>query len=83
MIVLWKGDYVLMRRYRHREGIATVVDYEKDMQVIAMAATAKAAVEKFKNSLGAQAPTECIAENLAEYFGSDSTIGIRRGIIHI
>jgi len=30
-----------------REGIATVVDYEKDMQLVAMAATAKAAVEEF------------------------------------
>ena len=31
-----------------REGIATVVDYEKDMQLVAMAATAKAAVQEFK-----------------------------------
>src|ERR1700692_1784295 len=31
-----------------REGIATVVDYEKDMQLVAMAATAKAAVEEFR-----------------------------------
>jgi DNA-binding NarL/FixJ family response regulator len=31
-----------------REGIATVVAYQKDMQLVAMAATAKAAVEEFK-----------------------------------
>jgi len=31
-----------------REGIAAVVAYQKDMQLVAMAATAKAAVEEFK-----------------------------------
>jgi DNA-binding NarL/FixJ family response regulator len=31
-----------------REGIATVVAYQKDMQLVAMAATAKAAVEEFR-----------------------------------
>jgi DNA-binding NarL/FixJ family response regulator len=31
-----------------REGIATVVAYQKDMHLVAMAATAKAAVEEFK-----------------------------------
>jgi DNA-binding NarL/FixJ family response regulator len=31
-----------------REGIATVIAYQKDMQLVAVAATAKAAVEEFK-----------------------------------
>ena len=31
-----------------REGIATVIAHQKDMQLVAMAATAKAAIEEFK-----------------------------------